>query len=469
MSLWSALCLLIGLLLSTVTSMSGGSRPNVLLIVSDDQRADTIHALGNGIIETPNLDRLVRRGTSFLQATCGNPICTPSRAEILTGCSSFHNGVMDFGRKIRPGLATWPRTMAEAGYQTWYVGKWHNNDKPGTHGYSESLGLYSGGGRKWYKPQEDWKGMEVTGYRNWLFQDETGRKFPEKGVGLTPDISARFADSAIDFIRRKTDKPFFLHVNFTAPHDPLLIPTGYEDKYNPAKIPLPGNFLPRHPFDHGNYEGRDEKMLPWPREPDMIRRNLAVYYAVISHMDRQIGRILDVLKETGQSGDTLVIFTSDHGLAVGSHGLMGKQSMYAHTIRVPIIMAGPGVPRGKRSSALCYLRDLFPTVCDLVGLPIPGSVEGRSLKPVIEGGADAVYNEIYGYFRDKQRMVRDSRWKLVHYPHLDRHQLFDLRNDPDEKKDLISDKRHAGVVRDLKARLARKMKEWMASSTGKPE
>jgi arylsulfatase A-like enzyme len=307
--------------------------------------------------------------------------------------------------------------------------------------------------------------MEVTGYRNWLFQDETGRKFPEKGVGLTPDISARFADSAIDFIRRKTDKPFFLHVNFTAPHDPLLVPTGYEDKYNPAKIPLPGNFLPRHPFDHGNIEGRDEKMLPWPREPEMVRNNLAVYYAVISHMDRQIGRILKVLDQTGQSGNTLVIFTSDHGLAVGSHGLMGKQSMYEHTILVPLIMAGPGVPKGKQSKALCYLRDLFPTTCDLAGLPIPKGVEGRSLKPVIQGRADSVYPEIYGYFRDKQRMVRNNRWKLIHYPEADRYQLFDLGDDPDEKMDLIAAKSHAEVVHKLKAKLTLKIKEWESYSS----
>jgi arylsulfatase A-like enzyme len=469
MRLRYALCLLTVLLLSIVASVSGRTRPNVLLIVSDDQRADTIHALGNRIIETPNLDRLVRDGTTFLRATCGNPICTPSRAEILTGCSSFRNGVLDFGRKIRPALATWPRTMAEGGYHSWYVGKWHNDGKPGTHGYSGSLGFYTGGGRQWYRPQVDWKGMEVTGYRYWLFQDETGRKFPGKGVGLTPDISARFADSAIDFIRRKTNKPFFLHVNFTAPHDPLLIPPGYEDKYDPAKIPLPGNFLPRHPFDHGNIEGRDEKMLPWPREPDMVRKNLAVYYAVISHMDRQIGRILKVLDQTGQSGNTLVIFTSDHGLAVGSHGLMGKQSMYEHTIRVPLVVAGPGVPRGKRSKALCYLRDLFPTTCDLAGLPIPRGVEGRSLKPVIQGKADSVYPEIYGYFRDKQRMVRNNRWKLIHYPEADRYQLFDLGEDPDEKTDLIADKSNAGVVRKLKAKLTLKMEEWESYSSRENE
>ncbi|SVC56960.1 uncharacterized protein METZ01_LOCUS309814 [marine metagenome] len=173
---------------------------------------------------------------------------------------------------------------------------------------------------------------------------------------------------------------------------------------------------------------------------------------------------MDVLDKTGQTKDTLVIFTSDHGLALGSHGLMGKQNMYEHTIRVPLVIAGPGLPEGKQNNALCYLRDLYPTICDLVGLPIPKGVEGRSLKPVLRGKADSVYSEIYGYFRDKQRMVRDKRRKLIHYPHIDRYQLFDLHDDPLERKDLIGDEAHAEVVRRLKEKLSRKMKVWAAVS-----
>jgi len=438
----------------------GNQKPNLLLLVSDDQRPDTIHTLGNEQIETPNLDRLVRTGVSFSRAICANPICTPSRAEILTGCSSFRNGVLDFGRKIKPELATWPRTMRDGGYHTWYVGKWHNNGRPSTHGYEESLGLYSGGGGRWYKPQADWKGMTVTGYRGWIFQTDEGEKFPELGVGLTPDISARFADAANEFIRRKPEKPFFLHVNFTAPHDPLLIPPGMKGKYDPAKIPLPKNFAKRHPFDHGNIEGRDEKMLPWPRTREMVRKNLAVYYAVITHMDQQIGRILESLQETGQDENTIVIFTSDHGLAVGSHGLMGKQSMYEHTINVPLLISGPGVPAAKRCDAQCYLRDMFPTACDMAEIPIPRTVEGKSLKPVILGEEDAVYAEVFGYFRDKQRMIRTDRWKLIHYPHISRYQLFDVRSDPFETNDLIHDQRHAETIAQLKQRLARKLAEW---------
>jgi arylsulfatase A-like enzyme len=436
------------------------AKPNILLLVSDDQRPDTIAALGNPIIETPNLDKLVARGTTFLNATCSNPICTPSRAEILTGCSGFRSGVTYFGGKIRPELPTLPGTLKGQGYHSWYVGKWHNNGKPRDHGYTDTLGLYSGGGRKWYKPQKDWKGYEVTGYRGWIFQDEDGNKFPEKGVGLQPGISEDFADAAIEFIHRKPENPFFLHVNFTAPHDPLLVPPGFDGKYPPESIPLPPNFLPQHPFDHGNFDSRDEQMLGWPRPPDMVKKNLAVYYAVITHLDQQVGRIMEALEASGQTKDTVIIYTSDHGLAVGSHGLMGKQNMYQHTIRVPLVLAGPGIPEGKRTEALCYLRDLFPTICGLSDVPAPRSVEGRSLVPVMDGKAESVYDEIYGMFRDKQRMVWDGRWKLIHYPQNCRFQLFDLDADPFEKHDLIDNHGYRDTQVSLKAKLAKKFQEW---------
>ncbi|MFP6901966.1 MAG: sulfatase/phosphatase domain-containing protein, partial [Opitutales bacterium] len=239
-------------------------------------------------------------------------------------------------------------------------------------------------------------------------------------------------------------------------------------KYLASEMKLPPNFLPRHPFDHGNLEGRDEKLLPWPRTKADVLDELAVYYAVIDHIDKQVGRIIEQLRVDGRLENTYVIYTSDHGLALGSHGLMGKQNMYEHTIRVPLVIAGPGLPEGKQNNALCYLRDLYPTICDLVGLPIPKGVEGRSLKPVLRGKADSVYSEIYGYFRDKQRMVRDKRWKLIHYPQIDRYQLFDLHDDPFEKKDLIGDDRQADVVRRLQAKLSRKMKDWASVDSEVP-
>jgi arylsulfatase A-like enzyme len=433
------------------------AKPNVLLIVTDDQRPDTIAALGNEIIDTPNLDRLVKRGMTFEQATCANPLCVPSRAEILSGCSSFRNRVLGMGgERIDPELTLLPTAMASGGYHAWYSGKWMNDGKPLTRGYHETQGLFGSGGGTWKKGEVilGRKGRPVTGYRNWTFKDAQGKPKLDKGIGLTPLTDKYIADGALEFLKRKTDKPFFLHVNFTGPHDPLIYPPGYENKYKPADLKLPPNVLPRHPFDHGNFEGRDEQLLPWPRTKEDVLDELSVYYAVIDHIDKQVGRIIGQLRADGRLKNTYVIFTSDHGLALGSHGLMGKQNMYEHTIRVPLVIAGPSVPKNKRRQALCYLRDLYPTICDLTGIPTPESVEGKSLKPVIAGKQDTVYSEIYGYFRDKQRMVRNKRYKLIHYPHLDRHQLFDLQKDPHEKKDLSVDKRHDKVFRELQEKLA---------------
>ncbi len=435
-------------------------RPNVLFLLSDDQRPDTIGALGNNMIKTPNLDQLVKTGMTFTRATCANPICTPSRAEILTGMNSFRNGVLYFGEKFNSGISFWPTTMQQAGYRTGYVGKWHNHGRPHLRGYSESHGLFSGGGKITRNiPLTfpfDQNGKAVSGYRGWAFQTSKNRKvFPEKGVGLTPDISEKFADAAISFLKTKTKQPFFLHVNFTSPHDPLLMPPGYAEMYNPDEIPVPKNFMPEHPFDHGNLKGRDEALLPWPRTKKDIRKELATYYAVISYMDAQIGRILDYLQQTGQLRNTIVIFSSDHGLGVGSHGLRGKQSMYEHTIGVPLIIAGPGIKPGIKTNTQCYLRDLFPTVCEMTGIKIPPSVDGKSLLPAIQGNKKRVHPAIFGYYRNYQRMIRTEKWKLIYYPHLDRSQLFHISADPNELLDLSKNPQYESVMKDLKNKLLR--------------
>jgi arylsulfatase A-like enzyme/enamine deaminase RidA (YjgF/YER057c/UK114 family) len=429
--------------------------PNVLLLLSDDQRADTIAALGNPVIQTPNLDRLVRAGTTFTRAVSPNPLCVPSRAEILSGCTGFRNGVLPgFSNRLDPELVLWPEAMRRAGYHTCYSGKWDTNGRPTTRGYDESQGLFTSGGPGSKTPRLDPKGRAITGYVGYVFQSDDGRKFPELGVGLTAATPARIADAAIGFLRRRPDRPFFLHVSFTAPHDPLIPPSETAERYDPEAIPLPGNFLAEHPFDHGNLRGRDEQLWPWPRTPRMVREELALYYAVIADLDAQVGRILAALDETGQAEDTIVVFTSDQGLAIGSHGLRGKQNMYEHTVGVPLIVAGPGVPRGRRVRAPIYLRDLYPTICDLAGVAIPPGVEGRSRAGVLRGGEDRGDPWIFGYFTDAQRMVRGDRWKLIRYPRIAREQLFDLDADPLERQDLAADPEHAAVLASLRAELA---------------
>jgi arylsulfatase A-like enzyme len=443
--------------------------PNILLLVTDDQRPDTIGALGNPHIKTPHLDELTKHGLVFTRATCAHPLCYPSRAELLTGCTGFRNGAYS-AVKLNEGVPLLPRILREAGYHTWYVGKWHTAGRPSTVGYEETDGLYAGGGKA-DDSYVDFRGRPATGYRGSVFQTDDRKLFLEKGVGLTPNISAEFSDAAIRLLGKKQpDKPFFLHVNFTAPHDPRIWPTEaprvdtgvnrpdhgplkYQSLYNPAKLPLPANFRPEHPFDHGNARGRDEVLLPFPRTEDDVRQELACYYAVITHLDAQIGRILKALDDMGQRENTIIIFTSDHGLAIGSHGLVGKQNMYEHTINVPLIIAGRGIPAGKQTTAQCYLRDLMPTICELAGVKLDQAIDAKSLSGLFRDPAAEIYPFIVGYFQDSQRMIREGRWKLNWYPKIDRLQLFNLQDDPHELSDLSAEPQLRERVAALRAKL----------------
>jgi len=230
--------------------------------------------------------------------------------------------------------------------------------------------------------------------------------------------------------------------------------------YDPAKIPLPPNFMPAHPFDNGELKVRDEMLAPFPRTPEVIREHIAAYYGMISHLDAQVGRVLDALDETGHTRDTIVIFAGDNGLAVGRHGLMGKQNLYEHSVRVPLLLAAPGVGRpGARAAALCYLHDVFPTVCDLAGVPAPATVESKSLAAVLRDPAAAAYENVCAAYRDVQRMVRTDRWKLIEYPKAGVTQLFDVAADPWELTNLAADPTRAPVLADMRSRLARQQRE----------
>ena len=247
-----------------------------------------------------------------------------------------------------------------------------------------------------------------------------------------------------------------MYVSYTAPHDPRMAPKACTDLYPPEKIELPPNFLPVHPFDNGELRIRDEMLAPFPRTPEAVRQHLAAYYAMITHVDAQIGRVLDALAAAGHADDTIVVFAGDNGLAVGQHGLMGKQNLYDHSVRVPLVFRGPGVPKGAACDALTYLHDVFPTTCDLAGLTVPESVESVSLAPLIAGRAKAVRDSVFAAYTSVQRMVRDERWKLIRYPYAARTQLFDLQADPWETKDLSAEPGQAGQI----ARLNKLLKQW---------
>ncbi|HID07742.1 MAG TPA: DUF4976 domain-containing protein, partial [Armatimonadetes bacterium] len=396
----------------------------ILFLFSDDQRYDTIHALGNEHIITPNIDALVRNGVAFTRAyimgsTVG-AVCVPSRAMLMSGRTLYHVP-LDLANTL-----TMPEFLRDAGYITFGTGKWHNGATSFARGFTTGAKIFFGG-------MSDHLKVPVYDF------DPTG-KYPKEKCYIGEKFSSElFSDAAIKFLREyDDDKPFFMYVSYTAPHDPRMAPKEYAELYDPAKIPLPKNFMPKHPFDNGELMIRDEKLAPFPRTPDVIRKHIADYYAMITHLDAQIGRVLKALEECGRADDTIIIFAGDNGLAVGQHGLMGKQNLYEHSVRVPLIICGPGIPRGKKCDALCYLLDVFPTICELVGLPIPETVEGVSLLPIINGEREQVRASLFFAYKNVQRAVCEERYKLIEYfVGGERHtQLFDLATDPWELKNL---------------------------------
>ncbi len=413
------------------TASAQGRRPNVVLIVTDDQRQDTIHALGNPAVRTPNLDRLVRSGVTFRNAYCMGghvaAVCLPSRMMIMRGRSWFS--------LLRDPSATpnLPATLNQAGYATYQFTKRSNTD----HAAQKSF-AYSD------YPEPD---------------DQADRLAAQPGKQM--------ADGALRFLARwKQDpgRPFFMYLAGASPHDPRVAAPEFLAMYDPAKIPLPRNFRPFHPFDNGDLLVRDERLAAWPRTQDEIRRHLRDYYAVITQMDREIGRVLEAVKQAGQYDNTIFLFTSDQGLALGSHGLMGKQNLYEHSMRPGLIIAGPGIPRGRQVEAFAYLFDIYPTICELVGLAPPASLEGKSLVPVIRGRARQVRDAVFLAYRDTQRAVRRGRFKLLRYPRINRTQLFDLAADPDEVEDLADRPSHRARVEELMALLRRQQKLYADSA-----
>jgi arylsulfatase A-like enzyme len=227
--------------------------------------------------------------------------------------------------------------------------------------------------------------------------------------------------------------------------------------YPPASIELPENFLPEHPFDNGEMNVRDEGLAPRPRTPEDTRRQIGEYYAMITHVDAQIGRVLKALEASGRAGNTIIVFAGDNGLAVGRHGLMGKQSLYDHSVRVPLVMCGPGVPKGARRNAFCYLIDIFPTLCDLSGLDAPETAEGLSLLPAMRHADERIRGSLLYAYRHLHRGVRIGDAKLIEYV-VDGErttQLFDLATDPLEMENLAEQPGSAGRVAELRRELRR--------------
>lgn len=422
--------------LATIVVAQPADRPNILFLFADDQRADTIGALGNAHIKTPNIDRIVKAGVSFdrayMQGGLHGATCVPSRAMLLSGMPLFRVDE----KLIRD--PTWPGAFGKSGYTTFASGKWHNGPRSVPIVFQQARSMFLGG-------MVNPKNAKLVD-----FADE--KPGPEK-------LSAKhtcetFADEAIRFINQQKKDPFFCYIPFNAPHDPHIVPDDFPVTYDPEKMPPVPNFLPLHPFNNGDMELRDEALLPWPRTREAVARMNADYYRYVSHLDCQVGRILDALEKSPHASNTFVVYAADSGVARGAHGLIGKQNLYEDSLRVPLIISGPGIPKAQRTQAMCYLFDVLPTLGALCGVPKPATSEGMDLTPVLKNPQTAARPRLsYGY-RTVQRAVREGRWKLIVYPNVNVTQLFDLDTDPHEISNLADKSEHAARVKELMATLA---------------
>ena len=415
---------------------------NILVLFTDDQRFDTIQALGNQDIHTPHLDKMVHKGTSFknsyIMGGTSGAVCMPSRAMLLTGRGLFH--IEETGGAIPEDHTMMPELFRKHGYRTFGIGKWHNGREAFARCFSDGAEIMFGGmSDHWNVPAYDFDpaGDYARGHDH---------------ITEGKHSSELFADAAVDFLENhKSPDPFFLYVSFTAPHDPRTAPKEFLDMYDPEKIPLPLNFLPNHPFDNGEMNIRDELLADFPRTSKEVRKHIAEYYAMISHMDAQIGHIIETLHRTGKEENTLIVFTCDNGLALGQHGLLGKQSVYEHSVHVPLVLCGPGIPQGELRDNFCYLTDMFCSVCELAGIPKPDSVGGESLVPVIRNQTKKGREALYFSYKHYQRALRTKRWKLILYNVRGKKhtQLFDMENDPWEMNNLAEDPSQADRIRQM--------------------
>ena len=420
------------------------SKPNILFLFADDQRADTIAAHGNAHIKTPVIDGLTRAGVSFRNNYVfgGNSgaVCVPSRAMLHTGKTWFAMNTQTLaGEKLMGEL------LGEHGYTTFGTGKWHNGQPSWLRAFQHGESVMFGGMSDHTKVPLHDRGPDGK-----MVGPRMGEKFSTE----------LFADAAIRFLEKQSPqpeaKPFFCYIAFTAPHDPRQPPPGFPANYA-SRPPLPKNFLPQLPFDNGAMSGgRDENLGAWPRTETMIRDQLAEYYAMVEHLDAQIGRLLATLKARGLADNTIIVYAADNGLALGSHGLLGKQSVFEHSMRTPFIIGGPGIPEGKSVQAFTYLFDIFPTLCELTGITPPAGVFGESVRPLWTGAKPSLRDTVFLPYIQVQRAVRDERWKLIRYPKLGYSQLFDLQNDPNETTSVYDDPARAPDI----ARLSAAMQTW---------
>jgi arylsulfatase A-like enzyme len=449
-SLISLLCCIIPIH-PTTQAEPNQAPPNILFLFADDQRADTIGAHGNPHIKTPHLDRMASEGFSFRRHYCAGSfsgaVCVASRAMLMTGRHWMHLPAQRPASNWGDATPLPALLSSSGGYQSFLIGKWHNGPHTLERSFSNGSSVYMGG---------------MANHADFQVQDlKDGTLSPRRDAGGFS--STVFANDAIRFIEEAgSEKPFFLYVAFMAPHDPRNPPEAYRRMYYNNRPPLPANFLPQHPFQNAPQatSGRDEGLAAWPRSRETVGEQLCEYYGLVTHLDREVGRILEALDKSPHAANTLVVYTADHGLAMGSHGLLGKQNVYEQSMRSPLILRGPGIPHGQSSQALTYMHDLYATVCHAANVTPPEHVDAENLTPIIQQKVTSVRASLFLPFQDNQRSVRNARWKLHVYPRIHHQLLFDLESDPHEMHDLATDPAHQDVLAQMRTLMDAWRKRW---------
>ncbi len=409
-------------------------RPSILLIVPDQMRAQALGCMGNPDVRTPNIDRLAAQGVLFRNTFANTPVCCPARANILTGTYAHRNGMVANDLRLRESEGTIAEVLTEKGYRTGFIGKWHLDGGPRLPGFIPP-GPRRQGFAFWAANQCDHRHFRPTYFR------DTDQPITE--ARFEPEV---WTDRAIEFLKGAGDDPFYLTVMMGPPHDPYGAPEKQMKLYDPARLTMRPNWV----------EG----------VPGAGRKEIAAYYAAVTAVDEQIGRLMAALDETGRAEDTIVIVTSDHGDMLGSHGQRLKRKPFEESIRVPGIVRYPAkVKAGRTTEAMLTHVDLAPTLLALCDLPVPKEMQGTDLSGVVLGttdrGPDSAYFQIFVPFVGD---VTPRPWRGVR---TDRHMyartqegpwlLFDLKDDPYEQKNLANNPAYT----DVKDRMEAKLVEWM--------
>jgi arylsulfatase A-like enzyme len=406
--------------------------PNVLFILPDQWRAQALGCMGNPDVHTPNIDRLASEGLLFRHTLANTPVCCPARANILTGTYASRNGMVANDLRLRESKATIANLFSQAGYRTGFIGKWHLDGGPRVPGFVPP-GPRRHGFQFW-AANECWTNY----FYGWYFRDEN------TPIIMTEYEPQAWTDIALEFLRkhRDQDKPFFLILAPHTPHDPYMAPERFLKMYDPQALSMRRNWV------EGTQGG--------------ARKDIAGYYASITAIDEQVGRLMKELRELGMEENTIVVFTSDHGNMLGSQGAILKRKPWEESIGVPGIIRYPAkVSAGRKSSALISHVDLGPTLLSLCQIPIPANIQGADLSEVVlgtkEAGPDSAYFQIFGPYHGDEtpfawRGVRTDRYMYARSesgPWL----LYNLDNDPYELRNLVTDSSASAIRKEMDERL----------------